>query len=78
MLFSHVVGHVKHSASSSKKMKACSSRQFVHAPVPSAHAGVARALRHAFPMDAPAAGLKPFEELLTRLDRAPPRSEKRR
>jgi hypothetical protein len=56
-------------------MKACSSRQFVHAPVPSAHAGVARALRHAFPMDAPGRGLKPFEDLLAQLDRTPKRPD---
>jgi hypothetical protein len=43
-------------------------RRFVKVAPPTVHAGIGDALRHAFHMNAELRSLKPFEELLARLD----------
>lgn len=43
-------------------------RRFVRVPPPTVHAGIGAALRHAFHMDGELRSLKPFEDLLARLD----------
>jgi hypothetical protein len=45
-----------------------SSRRFVKVAPPTVHAGVGNALRQAFQMDGELRSLKPFEDLLARLD----------
>jgi hypothetical protein len=45
-----------------------SSRRFVKVAPPTVHAGVGDALRHAFHMDGELRSLKPFEDLLARLE----------
>jgi hypothetical protein len=45
-----------------------SSRRFVKVAPPTVHAGVGNALREAFQMDGELRSLKPFEDLLARLD----------
>jgi len=45
-----------------------SSRRFVKVAPPTVHAGVGNALRQAFAMDGEVRSLKPFEDLLARLD----------
>ena len=43
-------------------------RQYVKVAPPTVHAGVGDALRQAFRMDGEICSLRPFEELLARLD----------
>jgi hypothetical protein len=43
-------------------------RRYVKVAPPTVHAGVGEALREAFRMDGELRSLKPFEDLLTRLD----------
>jgi hypothetical protein len=45
-----------------------SARRFVRVAPPSVHAGIGDALRHAFHMDGEIRSLKPFEDLLARLE----------
>lgn len=45
-----------------------STRRFVRVAPPSVHAGIGDALRQAFHMDGEIRSLKPFEDLLTRLE----------
>ena len=45
-----------------------SNRRFVKMAPPTVHAGIGDALRHAFHMDGEIRSLKPFEDLLARLD----------
>ena len=42
--------------------------RFVRVSPPTLHAGIGDALRHAFHMDGELRSLKPFEDLLVRLD----------
>jgi hypothetical protein len=49
-------------------MANASSRRFVKVAPPTVHAGVGNALRQAFAMDGEVRSLKPFEDLLARLD----------
>ena len=43
-------------------------RRFVKVAPPTVHAGIGDALRHAFHMNVELRSLKPFEDLLARLD----------
>jgi hypothetical protein len=45
-----------------------STRRFVKVAPPTVHAGVGNALRQAFRMDGEMRSLRPFDELLARLD----------
>jgi hypothetical protein len=45
-----------------------SKRRFVRVAPPTRHAAIGDALRHAFHMDGEFRSLKPFEDLLARLD----------
>jgi hypothetical protein len=49
-------------------MQHWSTRRFVKVAPPTVHAGVGDALRHAFHMDGELRSLKPFEDLLARLE----------
>jgi len=51
-----------------KAMASTSIRRFVKVTPPTVHAGVGDALRRAFQMDGELRSLKPFEDLLARLD----------
>jgi hypothetical protein len=51
-----------------KAMASTSIRRFVKVAPPTVHAGVGDALRQAFQMDGELRSLKPFEDLLARLD----------
>lgn len=45
-----------------------SNSRFVRVAPPTVHAGIGKALRRAFKMDSEPRALKPFEDLLARLD----------
>jgi hypothetical protein len=49
-------------------MRAGASRHFVKVPPPSVQGVIGMALRHAFPMNGREPALKPFEDLLDRLN----------
>jgi len=51
-----------------KALASTSIRRFVKVAPPTVHAGVGDALRQAFQMDGELRSLKPFEDLLARLD----------
>jgi hypothetical protein len=63
------MGRVNEVAQNKDKMEARIPRQFVTALMPSACAGLARALRNAYPPSATSGA--PFEDLLARLDKVP-------
>ena len=51
-----------------KALASTSTRRFVKVAPPTVHAGLGDALRQAFRMDGELRSLKPFEDLLARLD----------
>ena len=64
----HVNIAVKEWNSSMKAGVCNATRQFVKVAPPTVHAGVGDALRQAFQLDGELRCLKPFEDLLARLD----------